>query len=137
VIEDPRDCPYCNWSQPDEDGRKLAAHQRLRHPDLVAPLPEAAQPLQQLPKVAFQTAFLAAVKTLPIGWVGTTADLHALVPPPADHHWWGTATKAAGHMGLLRSIDTQQSELGTTNGSLVHTWQRVDETQRRRAGVPV
>lgn len=121
----------------DADGRKLAAHQRLRHADLVGPLPEAAEPLPQLPKAAFQQAFLAAVKSLPVGWRGTTADLHALVPPPVDHHWWGTATKAASHMGLLRSINTQRSELETTNGSLVNTWERVDATQRRRTAVPV
>lgn len=125
-MKEPRDCEHCPWSQYDDTGSKLAGHMQLRHPDLASPpLTEPAQPLEQLPKVAFFHAFAAAVRDLPIGWHGTTADLHALVAPPLDHHWWGSATTHVQHLGLLAKVKAQRSSLETTNGSLVYEWERV------------
>lgn len=113
----------CAWemdvlSQADAD-RRLTVHLQQRHG--IAPLAD----VPVLESARWQQQFLAAVQALPIGWVGTTADMHALVPPPHHHNAWGAATSAAKHLGLIRPVTTQRSELGTTKGSLVHRWERI------------
>lgn len=118
----------CTWELPVlsqvEADRRLTVHLQQRHGQ--TPLP--AVPV--LDNARWQQAFLAAVQALPIGWVGTTADLHALVPPPHHHNAWGGATAAAKHVGLLRPVLTQKSELSTTKGSLVHRWERIEPKVR-------
>lgn len=106
-----------------EADRRLTVHLQQRHG--IAPMGG----VQQLVGVSWQATFLEAVRALPIGWTGTTADLHALVPAPPHHNNWGTATAAASHLGLLREIGRQESELGTTKRSLVRRWERVAEVK--------
>jgi hypothetical protein len=60
----------------------------------------------------------------------TTADLHALVPPPPHHNAWGGATSAAAHLGLIREVATQKSQLATTKSSLVRRWVRTEAKAR-------
>lgn len=79
------------------------------------------------PAVPWQDQFLAAVRALPAGRELTTAELHALVPPPHHPNAWGGATSAAARLGLIRVLTTQKSELPTTKSSLVRRWVRVDE----------
>ena len=84
----------------------------------------------QLDYVTFRAAFLNAVRAMPIGHEFTTADLHAVVPEPLDHHWWGKAQADARKLGLCERIGTQPSDLDTTKDSLVRRWRRVDEHRK-------
>lgn len=121
--------PETAWEQdlPREKGEKaLAAHRQLRHG--IAPL----EGVPQFPGVSWQSTFLEAVKRQPIGCELTTADLHALVPPPPHHNSWGSATAAAAHLGLIREIGRQPSELPTTKKSLVRRWVRTDPNAKGR-----
>lgn len=128
------DCPEadCDWSQQRFDEaaalRALHAHQERQHGQ--APLPEPVTPVGQLGYPAFQAAYIKAVRDLPIGHEFTTADLHGVVPDPLDHHYWGRAQTHAAHLGLIKEVSRQPSELATTKSSLVRRWVRVVEGRR-------
>lgn len=100
--------------------KALAAHQHLRH--AMPPL----DGVKQLDNVSWQETFLDAVRSVHIGTELTTADLHALVPAPPHHNAWGAATSRAAHLGLIREVGRQPSELATTKSSLVRRWVRVE-----------
>jgi hypothetical protein len=126
-----RTCPLCPdvetaWEQDDPTGSKLASHQKRQH----GIEPAAREPLPQLPYVEFQAAFVQAVQALPIGWIGTTADLHALVAPPTHPNHWGLAQTHVSHMGLVRERNRVESKLETTAKSLVREWERVEPARR-------
>ena len=100
--------------------RVEAAHNRRYHGETTT------LPVVQLDHVSWQQAFLAALAAIPVGEELTTADLHALVPPPHHSNAWGGATSAAAHLGLIREVATQKSELATTKRSLVRRWVRCE-----------
>lgn len=87
----------------------------------------------QLDSVTFYEAFFAAIRAMPVGHEFTTADLHALVPSPLDHHWWGKAQSQAKRLGLCERIGTQTSDLDTTKDSLVRRWRRTEQTRGQAA----
>lgn len=128
------DCPdpTCGWSQQrfDEGAalRALHTHQERQHG--LEPLPEPATPVGQLGYPAFQEAYIAAVRALPVGREFVTADLRDHVPAPLDHHYWGRAQTHAAHMGLIEPVSAQKSTLATTKGSRLLRWVRVAEKRR-------
>lgn len=118
----------CQWeiTRPTREAaeKALHSHQQLRH--AMPPL----EGVKQLDNVSFQEAYIAGIRSLPIGTEFTTADMHGKVPDPPHPNCWGSAQTAAAHLGLCREVGSQRSTLPTTKRSKLTRWVRVDETHR-------
>jgi hypothetical protein len=129
TVREPTECGLCPWSQvfgDDETAmRKLAVHREQRHGELQR-LPEPVTPVGQLAYPVFQVAYCEAVRALPVGTEFTTAGMHGRVADPLHKNYWGKAQAHAAHLGLVRPVTAQQSELGSTRRSLVLRWVRVE-----------
>ena len=113
-------CAWELWcASEDEKQRREAGHAQRHHGTAVLPVSEYVEG-------SWQQSFLDAVRQVPVGTELTTADLHGLVSEPGHVNAWGSATARAKHLGLIREVATQPSELATTKRSLVRRWVRTE-----------
>lgn len=84
-----------------------------------------------LDKDAWRLRFTDYVRSLPVGAQFTTAELHGKIPDPPHPNHWGGAQRHAAELGLIRAVTAQKSDLGTTKGSLVRRWERINENAQQ------